>query len=149
MPTPPPPISPYATPPTSQDPLNFDARADAKVADDVVKVGEYTALGNNMFANAVEAVAAAAASADAASEAQASAQLAQVSASAAAASAGATAWNPDTNYTLGQRVWSPIDQQLYRRAVPGISPTDPSVDAINWARVWVQPKTVTARSFYL
>lgn len=70
------------------------------------------------------------------------------SANAASASAGATAWNAATNYTLGQRAWSLIDAQLYRRIVPGISATDPRLDQTNWARVWVEPEMVTAESLF-
>lgn len=148
MPTPPPLITPYAVPPSSEDADNFDARADAKVADDVTKVAEYTALGANVYANALEAQASATASGASAATSQAGAMASQANANAAAASSGAAAWNPLTNYVLDQRAWSLINGQLFRRIVPGISATDPKLDQTNWARVWVEPEMVTAESFF-
>lgn len=135
MPTAPTPITPYATPPSSDDPVNFDARADAKVADDVAKVAEYNALAENVYDNAVEAEGSASDALTAKAAAESAQAAAQANADAAAASAGATAWNAATNYSSGVRVWSSIDQQLYRRVVPGVSATDPANDSTNWALV--------------
>ncbi len=149
MPTAPPTITPYATPPSSADADTFDARADAKVADDVTKVGEYTALAANVYNNALEAQASAVASAASAAASHASELASQASANAAAGAAGATAWNPSTNYALDQRAWSLINGQLYRRIVPGISATDPKLDQTNWARVWVEPEMVTSESLFM
>lgn len=134
MPTAPTPITPYATPPSSNDPANFDARADAKVADDVIKVGEYNALATNVWGNAVEAVAAAVSADNSASQAGASQTAAAANAAAAAASAGAAAWVSGTTYAAGAVVWSPADSRIYRRRVGmgGAGTTDPSADPTNW-----------------
>lgn len=148
MPTAPTPITPYGTPPSSDDPTNFDARADAKVAQDAVFVGEANALGSNVFANALEAYNAAVAALASAATALAHQQAAAANAEDAASSAGATAWNAATNYSVGQRAWSLIDAQLYRRIVAGVTATDPKLDQTNWARVWIEPELVTAESFY-
>lgn len=139
MPTAPTPITPYATPPNSNDPTNFDARADAKVADDVTKVVEYNALAENVFDNAVEAAGAA----SAAEAAQAAAELAQAgaaaSAAASAASAGAEPWVSGSAYTAGDVAWSPISRLSYRRTTNGGGTTDPSLDSGNWAALSARP----------
>lgn len=74
---------------------------------------------------------------------------AQASANASAASAGATLWVTGTTYALGVRVWSPINQQLYRRVVAGAGSTDPSADATNWRRVRIEADLQTARASFL
>lgn len=128
MPTAPVPITPYATPPTSTDSATFDARADAKMAQDVIFVGEANALGANVFANAVEAVAAAvSAAADAVS--------ANASTIAAATSAGASIWVTGTTYAIGDVRWSPANGRIYRRRTAGAGATDPSLDPTNWMLV--------------
>ena len=71
------------------------------------------------------------------------AQDAEVAVSAAASAGGAAEWNPLTNYTEGQCVRSPVDYQTYRRVVSGVSTTDPSSDAVNWAVVGGSGVTVT------
>lgn len=135
MPTAPTPITPYATPPSSGDSANFDARADAKVADDVVKVGEYNALAANVFANAVEAAADAVTATTKAGEAEAARLASVANAQAAAASAGAIAWVSGTTYAEGDPRWSPADGRVYRRRTPGAGATDPSGDPTNWAPI--------------
>lgn len=133
--TAPPAITPYATPPSSQDSANFDSRADQKMADDVVKVAEYTALAENVYDNAVEAVNAAAAALGYRDSAQAYRDASAANAAAAAASAGGTTW-ASGSYTTGTRAISPSNQRLYRRLSPGgASPTDPASDKTNWAPV--------------
>lgn len=135
MPTAPTPITPYATPPSSSDPANFDARADAKVADDVVKVGEYNALATNVYGNAVEANASTVAAAASAAAASSSQSAAASSAAAAAASSGAIAWVSGATYAVGDPRWSPISGRVYRRRTSGAGTTDPSADPTNWALV--------------
>lgn len=149
MPTAPTPITPYGTPPSSSDPTNFDARADAKVAQDVIFVGEANALAANVFANATEAVAAAADALDERSQAETARIAAEAAANQSAASAGATLWVSGTNYPTGQRVWSPLNQQLYSRRVAGGGTTDPSLDYSNWRRVRIEADLQTARAFFL
>lgn len=134
MPTAPTPISAYATPPSSDDPVNFDARADAKVADDVAKVGEYNALAANVYANALEAYGNASISTTKAAEAIAYRDASLVNAQSSAASAGAAPWVSGTTYAAGAVVWSPADNRIYRRrpGMGGAGTTDPSADATNW-----------------
>lgn len=132
MPTAPTPVTPYATPPSSADPANFDERADAKVADDVVKVGEYNALANNVYGNAVEAVNAATTATAKASAALVSEAAALASSQSAAAAMGAPAWVSGATYAVGDPRWSPIDGRVYRRRTAGAGTTDPSADPTNW-----------------
>lgn len=149
MPTAPTPVTPYATPPNSNDTANFDSRADAKVADDVVKVGEYNALAANVYGNAVEAAASAIAAATSQSGAQAAQLQAQAFANAAGGSAGASAWVSGATYSAGQRVWSLLKPgQIYGRVSTGAGTTDPSADAANWQRIYIEPELVTAENFY-
>lgn len=131
MPTAPTPITPYATPPSSNDTANFDARADAKVADDVTKVGEYNALATNVWGNAVEAVAAAVSADNSASQAAASQTAAAANAAAAASSAGAAPWASGT-YAAGAPARSVVDYRIYVARTSGNKPTDPSADPVNW-----------------
>ena len=50
-------LTPLPPPPTTIDPLNFDLRADAKVAADVVMVGEMNVQMGVMYGNALDAMA--------------------------------------------------------------------------------------------
>lgn len=137
MPTAPTPITPYATPPSSSDPADFDARADAKVLDDQAKVTEYNNLAGNVYNNALEAEASAADSAASAAASLGSAATAASSAAAAAAAASAPAWVSGTTYAEGAVVWSPADSRVYRRRVGmgGAGTTDPSADSTHWSAV--------------
>lgn len=57
----------------------------------------------------------------------------QAVADAAAAVTNVTQWNAATVYTAGSScVWSPLDFLTYRRKTNGASPTDPSLDDVNW-----------------
>lgn len=136
-------ISALPTPPgPTDDVATFNARAFALL-------GALPAFVTEANAQAVDVNAdAAAADADAAS-ALASKLAAEVARDAAAASAGATLWVSGTTYALGVRVWSPVNQQVYRRTVAGAGTTDPSLDGTNWARVYAEPKLVSARNFFL
>lgn len=148
MPTAPPLITPYATPPSSGDPTNFDARADAKVADDVAKVSEYNALGANVFANATEAATSATAAGTARAGAEVARDAAAASATDAAASAGAAAWVSGATYAIGDRRRSLLDGRVYRRTTAGAGTVDPANDTANWvdqvvgARVRITGATV-------
>lgn len=131
MPIAPTPISPYATPPSSDDSANFDARADAKVADDVAKVGEYNALAENVYDNAEEAAGSAIAALAARGGAEAAQAGAQAAAAAAGSSAGAAPW-VSGNYNAGQAARSTVDYRIYVARTTGSKPTDPSADPTNW-----------------
>lgn len=133
MPTAPTPITPYGTPPNSNDPANFDARADAKVAQDVIFVGEANELAENVYDNAVEAMTSATSAASSADDAADMASAAAASAAAAAVNAGAAPWVSGTFYADGTVVWSPLNGATYRRRIgtAGGGVTDPSLDP-NW-----------------
>lgn len=133
MPTAPTPITPYATPPNSNDPLNFDARADAKVAADVVFVTEANALAANVYANALEADADATAADASATDAAASAAAAAASEGQAAAAIGAPVWSALTVYQIGDPAYSTISTLIYRRkGSAGSGGADPSANPTNW-----------------
>lgn len=132
MPTLPTPITPYGTPPSSNDPVNFDARADAKVAHDVVVVGQMNDLAENVFANAEEAFGSAEEAAAAKAGADDAAEVAQAAAVTSAQHAGADEWEAG-NYAEGAVVYSLDSGLVYRRKAPGgASPTDPAADPTRW-----------------
>ena len=121
------PITPFpATPPSTSDPANFDARGDALLGHLPVFVADANALQEDVNAKAVIV----SANALAAQQASNAAQQAVVD---AAAAAGATKWIPGDAYTQGAVVWSPANYLNYRRKVAGAGATDPSLDAANWA----------------
>ena len=60
---------------------------------------------------------------------------AQAAADTAMTFAGAARWVSGTTYALGAVVWSPTNQQIYRRIVAGAGTTDPSADGTNWVAV--------------
>lgn len=93
MPTAPQTITPLPTPvPTRQDPVNFNARADATLAQLPDTIADMNAVAANVYANAVEA------DADAVT-ADAAAAAAAISAAAAAASAASALNAPGTSAT--------------------------------------------------
>lgn len=150
MPTAPTPVTPYSgIPPSSADPANFDARADAKVAEDAAKVSEFNGLAGNVYDNALEAYASAVNAGTQRTGAEAAALAATAAANAAAGSAGATFWVSGTTYANGARVISPLNSQLYRRtSASGSGTTDPSADYSNYTRVFAEPELVTAESLF-
>lgn len=96
-------------------------------------VADANALAAEVEGNAATAVAAAvAAGASSASAAEAMA-AAQINAQAAADSAGATAWVSGATYAVGDRRWSLLNGQVYRRRTAGAGTTDPRDDPTNWA----------------
>ena len=125
MPTPPPILTPVPTPPTTADPVNFDARMDAMLSALPTLQTEQNALSANVYSNAQGAQTDAGAAAAASTSAATSAAL-------AAGYAGATLWVSGTAYALGAAVRSPLDGRIYRRIVAGAGTTDPSADAVNW-----------------
>jgi len=68
-----------------------------------------------------------------------------VAVNAAAAAFGVTQWNAVTVYAVGDRAWSPVDFQTYRRKTIGASATDPSADSANWAYVTASLGTYALR----
>jgi hypothetical protein len=70
------------------------------------------------------------------------AELAASAATTAATTVGATQWVSGTTYTAGDCVWSPINQQVYRRVSTGAGTTDPSADNTNWSFVGAKPSIV-------
>ncbi|MCV2422510.1 hypothetical protein LNV47_18080 [Paucibacter sp. DJ4R-1] len=121
-------ITPYGPPPNSSDPLNFDARADAKVAHDAVVVTQTNELATNVYENALEAQGSAVAAL--------SSELAAAnSASVAVGAAGAPVWSAVTFYGAGDPAWSPLSGLSYRRKTPGSGGSDPSLAPATWAPV--------------
>lgn len=85
---------------------------------------------------------AAAVDADAAAAAE-SASDALAAASSALATVGAVAWVSGTTYATGAAVYSPLNKQTYRRNSAGAGTTDPSLDAVNWTQVRLDPIDAT------
>lgn len=116
------------TAPSTSDPANFDARADAFFAALPGLQTSENALKDNVYANTVisynNAVQTASDSAAAAS-----------SAATAATSAGATLWVSGTTYAIGDRRYSPANGLTYRRLTAGAGTTDPSADTTNWTPI--------------
>lgn len=125
MATAPPSYSALPTPPDTNDPLNFDTRADAFLAALPAFQTETNALAANAYANASDAN-------TQASAAAASAATAVTNAATAASNAGATIWVSGTTYSVGDARYSPINLRVYRRKVGGAGTTDPSLDPTNW-----------------
>lgn len=132
MPTTPPTLTPIpTTPPSTQDPANFDARMDATLGWLPTMVTEQTALAANMAANASEALSSANAAATSETNASAFASAAAGNAAAAATSAGAAVW-VSGSYSTGQAARSPSNQRVYIARTTGSKPTDPASDPTNW-----------------
>lgn len=138
------------TPPQpADDKPTFNARMFAwiiAILDWTTAVNAVSAAMNALYTTIAGLATGASTSATAASN---SATAASNSATAAAASAMAVMWVSGTTYPNGQRVVSPINGQLYRRtSAAGSGTTDPRDDTSNYARVFAEPESVTAESFY-
>ena len=119
------PITPFPGPvPSTSDPANFNARADATLGHLPVFVSDANAL--QVDVNAVAAIV----SQDSIAAQNAAIAAAQ-SVSDAAAASGATKW-ASGSYAQGAVVWSPISGLNYRRKTAGSGATDPSSDSANW-----------------
>lgn len=108
--------------PSTSDPTTFAAKADAMIAALPGFVTQANALEANVVAKEATATAAAAAAA--------------ASATSAAGASGAAVWSSGS-YNSGQTAYSPINFQTYRARTTGAKPTDPSLDAANWAPLTV------------
>ena len=126
MATAPPAVTPLPDPPSTTDPANFDARADAFLDALPDFQTETDALADNVYANTLLAETAA----SDAETAELGAQAAQAGASTAA---NATQWASGT-YATGVCTWSPITYHTYRRTAtsPGASAVDPSAAPTLW-----------------
>lgn len=145
----PPTMTGAPTAPDRSDRPTFSGRATAWA--DFQKetlVPEVQAALNNVFTNATSAYESAQAATTKATEADTSADAASASAIAAASAAGAVAWVSGSTYAVGDRRWSLINQQLYKRTSAGAGAIDPSIDSANWARIWIEPELVTAESLF-
>jgi hypothetical protein len=111
-------ITALPTPPSRQDPTNFNDRADAFLG----ALPQFQTEANTLQTdvNSKQVAAATSATNAAASEL------------AAANTAGAAIWVSGTTYTVGQNRFSPINFLTYRRKTAGAGTTDPSLDSTNW-----------------
>jgi hypothetical protein len=112
------PISALPTPPSRQDPTNFNDRADAFLGALPQFQSEANTLQTDVNASQLAATY--------------SATLAAASELAAANTAGATIWVSGTTYAIGANRFSPINFRTYRRKTAGAGTTDPSTDSTNW-----------------
>lgn len=109
------PISALPTPPSRQDPTNFNDRADAFLGALPLFQSEANALQTNVNTSEVNAV---------------------NSAAAVLAATNIVKWVSGTTYANGAVVWSPINGLGYRRiTASGSGTTDPSADATNYKQV--------------
>jgi len=107
-------ISTLPTPPSRQDPANFNDRADAFL-------GALPAFQSQ--ANALS------------TEVNTRADNVQASHTAVLAATNITKWVSGTTYAEGAVVWSPINGLGYRRMIAGAGTTDPSLDTTNYKQV--------------
>lgn len=112
------PISALPTPPSRQDPTNFNDRADAFLG----ALPQFQSEANTLQTDVNQKQLAAASSAT----------NAAASELAAANTANATIWVSGTTYAIGANRFSPINFRTYRRKTAGAGTTDPSTDATNW-----------------
>lgn len=109
------PISALPTPPSRQDPTNFNDRADAFLGALPLFQSEANALQTNVNTSEVNAV---------------------NSAAAVLAATNIVKWVSGTTYANGAVVWSPINGLGYRRiTASGSGTTDPSADSTNYKQV--------------
>lgn len=107
---------------------DFNIKAFAWVASLDLFTDEANALATEVNANADESTASAATATAKAGEAAASAAN-------SAATSLVTKWISGTTYTEGNCVWSPVNQQTFRRKTTGGGATDPSSDSTNWTQI--------------
>lgn len=108
-------ITALPTPPSRQDPTNFNDRADAFLGALPTFQAEANALQVNVNTSEVNAVA---------------------SAAAVLAATNIVKWVSGTTYANGAVVWSPINGLAYRRiTTSGSGTTDPSADTTNYKQV--------------
>lgn len=127
-------------PPSSSDPVNFDARGDAFLGAFPTLQTQINTVGTQAHTNASfaqeQASSASTSAATAATQAAiATTQAASAAAAAAqaASAAGVTMW-VSGSYGTGALAWSPTSYLTYRRKSPGgSSPTDPALDTTNWS----------------
>jgi len=109
------PITALPTPPSRQDPTNFNDRADAFLGALPLFQSEANALQTNVNTSEVNAV---------------------NSAAAVLAATNIVKWVSETTYANGAVVWSPINGLGYRRiTASGSGTTDPSADTTNYKQV--------------
>jgi hypothetical protein len=130
-------------PPSTTDPVSFDAKADALLAALPTTITQINNVGTNVFNNATEAFASATTAATQVSLAAAQVALAEAEADAAAVSAAlaqsavlasnASIWVTATTYAVGDVVFSPTNFQTYRCKQAGVSSTDPISDSTQWS----------------
>lgn len=111
-------ITALPTPPSRQDPTNFNDRADAFLGALPTFQAEANALQTDVNAKQVAAAL--------------SATNASTSATDANNTANTSIWVSGTTYAIGVNRFSPINFLTYRRKTAGAGTTDPSLDPTNW-----------------
>lgn len=111
-------ITALPTPPSRQDPTNFNDRADAFLG----ALPQFQSEANTLQTDVNnKQIACAISEANAAASALASANTANTS-----------KWISGTTYAIGDNRFSPINFLTYRRKTAGAGTTDPSLDSTNW-----------------
>lgn len=111
-------ITALPTPPSRQDPTNFNDRADLFLGALPTFQAEANALQTDVNAKQVAAAA--------------SASNAAISEAAASNTANVSIWVSGTTYAIGVNRFSPSNFLTYRRKTAGAGTTDPSSDSTNW-----------------
>lgn len=111
-------ITALPTPPSRQDPTNFNDRADLFLGALPTFQSEANALQVDVNAKQVAAAA--------------SASNAAISEAAASNTANVSIWVSGTTYAIGVNRFSPSNFLTYRRKTAGAGTTDPSSDPTNW-----------------
>lgn len=116
-------ISALPTPPSTTDPANFDARADAFLAALPTFQAETNAVATEVN--------------NANTTAQGAAVTATAAASLATATAGAALYNSGISYTQWQAAISAVNGRLYRRNAAGSGGADPANNDVSVGGPWV------------
>lgn len=116
------------TPPSTDDTLNFDPRADALLGALPTLVAQENALATVNYNNALDAQASATTATNAAGSAAASALAAQTA-------AGAPLWVSGGSYVTPNAALSPNNYRVYRCILATSGTTDPSLDPTHWRGV--------------
>lgn len=121
------------TPPSTSDPTNFDARADALLTALPTLQSQINTTADQTYGNALDAFTSASQASTSAAAASASASESSLSAISASSAGNAAKWTAGTSFGEGTCCWSPVDFQTYRKITEGTSTTgEPTVTPGTW-----------------